>query len=158
MGAWIVRGGSHYPDADTEQEFLTTGSVGIYFGVDRDMTDASRADLWAAVRQFYIRENWHQPGESNDSAMRGVFTRFANQLLTFRDDIQVGDTIIMPRKGTGGHTIARGTVTSDYRWCAEPYPHRRRVCWTEHEMPRESVEYQWASSDQRTVFRVDVGR
>ena len=43
MAIWIVRGGSRWDDA--EQDFLKRGSVGIYFGVDRDINTMSDAAL-----------------------------------------------------------------------------------------------------------------
>ena len=150
MAVWIVRGGSRWGDA--EQDFLQSGSVGIYFGVDRTMDGMSDAVLRGEIRRSYIRE----VAENDINYQPGVVTYYLNQVLAFRDAIQPGDTIIMPRKASGGHTVARGIVDGEYEyWPRKEYGHRRRVQWLEDEIPREDVGLEWYSSDQRTVFRVD---
>ena len=156
MAIWVVRGGDKVGDA--EQEFLDSGSVGIYFGANRDITGMSSADLRLEVERFYVEEI--APESADDVAVKGVVTRFTNQVLTFRDSIQVGDTIVMPRKYFGGHRVARGVVTSEYQWWGlgnyPSYPHRRRVCWSDVEVPRETIGCTWALSNQATIFRIDL--
>ena len=150
MAVWIVRGGSHA--ADAEQDFLESGSVGIYFGVDQSLDGLTEGALRREIRDFYIE--WVD--ERGVQFREGVVTLFLNQVLRFRDEIRRGDTIVMPRKASGGHTVARGIVSGGYEfWGEEDYCHRRRVQWSETEMPKEGVGYEWAPSDQRTVFRID---
>ena len=152
MAVWIVRGGSHV--ADAEQDFLETGSVGIYFGVDQALDRLSDAALRAEIHEFCV---WWA-GERGVEFASGVVTRFLNQVLNFRDGIQRGDTIVMPRKASGGHRVAQGMVTGGYEhWGEVDYRHRRQVQWSETEIPSETVGYDWAPSDQRTVFRIDGG-
>ena len=152
MAVWIVRGGSHV--ADAEQDFLETGSVGIYFGVDQLLDGLSDGDLRGEIQEFCI---WWAEERGVEFQPR-VVTWFLNQVLNFRDGIQRGDTVVMPRKASGGHRVAQGIVAGGYEhWGEVDYRHRRRVRWSETDMPRESVGFDWAPSDQRTVFRIDGG-
>ena len=149
MAVWIVRGGSSLGDA--EQDFLRSGSVGVYFGVDRTLHRMSDEVLRGDIRRSYTRVAL----ENDIDYQPGVVTYYLNQVLAFRDDIQPGDTIIMPRKASHGHTVARGIVDGEYEyWGREYYPHRRRVQWLETEIPREGVGLEWYPSDRRTVFRI----
>ena len=67
-----------------------------------------------------------------------VVTWFLNQVLNFRDGIQRGDTVVMPRKASGGHRVAQGIVAGGYEhWGEVDYRHRRRVRWSETDMPRK---------------------
>ncbi len=114
MAVWVVRGGSKPWDA--VREFLTGGSVGVYFLVDRDISGMGRSSLRAEVEQSYIYDMGLSPQAVVEASLRGVITRFANQLLSFRDSIEIGDTIIMPRKAFRGHTVARGIVDGGYHY------------------------------------------
>ena len=152
MAVWIVRGGSHA--ADGEKDFLDSRSVGIYFGADQSIDGMSDAVLRSEIERFYIR--WIE--DRNVQFRPGVITYYLNQMLAFRDGIQMDDTIVMPRKGFGGHRVAQGMVDGGYEYWGDcEYPHRRRVRWLETEMSRESVGHVWTLSDQRTVFRIDGG-
>ena len=150
MASWIVRGGSRI--ADKEKDFLDTDSVGIYFGVDQPIDEMGGEALLREIERYYVQ----------DCRARGitfsprVVTSFRNQTLAFRDGIQLGDTVIMPRKASRGHTVARGVVRSGCEyWAGKEYPHRRRVQWLDREMPREKTGLTWYPSDQRTVFRIE---
>ena len=128
MSIWIVRGGSRLGDA--EHDFLQSGSVGIYFGADRNISRMSHADLRSDIERFYIRwlEERDEPVEQ--LRVRRVVTSYLNQVLRFRDDIALSDTIVMPRKAFGGHRVAHGVVDGGYDyWGAKDYPHRRKVRW-----------------------------
>lgn len=150
MASWIVRGGSR--KADQEQVCLGTNSVGIYFGVDRRLDGMGREALREEIEHYYVQD-------CKDRGIKfspWVVTFFLNQTLAFRDGIRIGDTVIMPRKASKGHTVARGVVSSrcEY-WEEEEYPHRRRVHWLERNMPRESTGLPWRPSDRRAVFQVE---
>ena len=156
MAVWMVRGGSSRDDA--EQDFLESRSVGIYFGADMDISKASDAVLRSAIRQNYTNYLKEQHKRVKDSAVEAVVTRFLNQVLQFRDDIRLGDTIVMPRKAFGGHRVAHGIVERGYEYRgSERYRHRRQVRWVETEVPRDRIGRVWSLSDQRTVFRIDGG-
>lgn len=162
MAVWIVRGGDKQGDA--EQHFLKSESVGIHFEANQSIVGMSEAELRREIQRSY--EEW-KPGVNNP---KGPVTYYLNQLLKFRDDIQLGDTIIMPRKAARGHRVALGIVVSGYEyWGSADYPHRRRVGWTERESPTvdlgdgyvkleiEGLECSWYTPNRLTVFRVDGG-
>ena len=154
MAIWIVRGGSRWGDA--EQDFLESGSVGIYFGADQNISGMSHADLRSEIKQFYIRYLDERHELVEQSRMQGVVTYYLNQVLKFRDDIGLGDTIVMPRKRFGGHRVAHGVIDGRYEyWDTEDYPHRRQVRWMGREVPRNIIRHDWPLSDRRTVFRID---
>lgn len=153
MATWIVRGGSS--KADQECACLHTRSVGVYFGVDRHLDGMEDEALRAEIERYYIQDC----RERGIKFLPWVVTFFHSQTLAFRNGIQIGDTVIMPRKRSGGHRVARGVVSSECEyWGGEVYPHRRRVDWQEHNVPRESTGLAWRPSDRRTVFRIEEAR
>ena len=144
MTAWIVRGGKKFEDA--EQDFLESASVGIGCGFGQQNADGmSDQVLRTGIQQFDQRR------------VKSVVSGKLTELLNFRDNIRLGDTIVMPRKASRGHRVALGEVTSGYEYWADEewYPHRRRVRWLETDIPREQVGCCWQLSDQRTVFCVE---
>ena len=150
MASWIVRGGSRL--MNREQDFLESGSVGIYFGVDQPIDEMGDEALLREIERYYVQDC----RERGITFSPGIVTFFRNQTLAFRDGIQLGDTIIMPRKASGGHTVARGLAHGGCEyWAGKEYPHRRRVQWLDREMPREKTGLTWYPSDQRTVFRIE---
>ena len=140
---------------DAEPDFLKRGSVGIYFGVDRDISRMSDAALRLEIGDSYTRLLEEQGGRVEQSRVKGVVTYYLNQVLRFRDDLAAGDTIVMPRKAFKGRRVAHGVVVGDYQyWGPEPYRHRRPVRWVGTEVPREQIGHPWRPSDHRTVFRI----
>ena len=147
---------------DAEQDFLTSNSVGIYFGADRNISRMSEADLRSEIEEFYFgllveAVGVEEARRIEPSRIKGVVTYYLNQLIRFRDNIALGDTIVMPRKAFNGHRVARGVVAGEYEdWGPVPYRHRRRIDWADIELPQDEVGYAWRPSDRRTVFRIDV--
>ena len=140
---------------DAEQDFLERGLVGIYFGVGRDISRMSDAALRLEIEQVYTRRLAEGGGLGQQSRVKRVVTYYLNQVCRFRDDIRRGDTIVMPRKAFNGRRVAHGVVVGDYEYCgSDPYCHRRRVRWTEPEVPRGQIGHAWPLSDRRTVFRI----
>lgn len=153
MAVWVIRGGSAL--GLHEEEFLVERSIGIYFCADVDLTDATTSEIRSDVEHHYRLELEHAGIGRNEARIKGVVTFYTNQLLLFRDAVEVGDTVLMPRKRTGGHEVAVGRITSDYEyWDNKAYHHRRQVSWEQESVPRESLPYEWNASDQKTVFRV----
>ena len=153
MAVWVVRGGS--ARGLHEEEFLSEKSIGVYFGADIDLTGATRAEIEADVRDFYLGD-YDSPGKATEpSSVKRVVTRFTNQMLLFRDSIQVGDTILMPRKKSSGRRVAVGQVASCYEfWEGAEYPHRRQVRWEQESVPRDSFPYEWLPTNQQTIIPV----
>lgn len=153
MATWVIRGGSDR--GLHEEEFLAEESTGIYFCADMDLTGANTDRIRWEVDRNYRLELEDAGREMSETRIRGVVTFYTNQLLLFRDAIEVGDTVLMPRKRTGGRMVAVGKITSAYkRWPGWTYQHRRKVSWEREAVPRESLPYQWKANDQKTVFKV----
>ena len=152
MAAWIIRGGSDR--GLHEEEFIESESIGIYFGV---IGTARRPDddLHREIREGYLLWNEERGITMDASRLDGAVTRFLNQVLLFRDAVQPGDTVIMPRKKSRGHAVRRGVVQGGYEfWPNEVYPHQRRVKWETEDMPRGRVPCLWYPSNQQTIFKV----
>lgn len=153
MATWIVRGGSRR--GLYEEGFLQSCTIGIFFGADWDLTNVDDGTLRRNIHQFYVRVLADEGKSFPSSSVKGTVTKFLNQVILFRDVIQPGDTVIMPRKATGGRMVAVGTVEGDYEhWEEEFYPHRRSVRWLEESVPKEQTGLDWYASDQRTVFKI----
>ena len=153
MAVWIVRGGSSR--GLHEEEFLESSSIGIFFGAEEDLTVATEDEIRRDIRQYYIDDLEARGKEMSPSRIEGIVTYYINQVLLFRDSIKPGDTVLMPRKETGGRMVAVGTVTSSYEfWDGKNYRHRRGVKWEQESVPREQFPFEWYASDQRTVFCV----
>ena len=153
MATWIVRGGSRLELY--EEKFLQSSTIGIYFGADLDLTNVDDGTLRRNIHEFCVLAMEDRGESFPSSTVKRTVTFFLNQVLLFRDAIQPGDTVIMPRKATGGRMVAVGTVEGDYEhWADEVYQHRRPVRWLEESVPKEQTGLDWYASDQRTVFRI----
>ena len=153
MAVWVVRGGSRL--GLHEEEFLASDSIGIYFGSDHNIADSTEGEIKRDVQDFYLWYLNERGKKVAPSSIKGVATKFTNQLLLFRDGIELGDTILMPRKGSGGRMVAVGEITSDYDyWDVENYPHRRQVRWKQESVPGESLPYEWGKTNQQTIIKV----
>lgn len=114
---------------------MDSKSVGIYFGADQDITGMSDADLRSEITSFNYLDLEERGGLVEESRIEGVVTYYLNQVLKFRDDIGLGDTIVMPRKASGGHRVAHGVMDGRYEYwggeaipIAGAYAGRRRKC------------------------------
>ncbi len=107
MTVWIMRGGSDR--GLHEWEFIASGTIGINFGV---YETARRPDdeLRREIEWAFLLWNEERGIEMDGSRVDGVVSRFLNQVRSFRDDVQPGDTVIMPRKKSRGHMVRRGQV------------------------------------------------
>lgn len=153
MAVWVIRGGS--AKGLHEEEFLAEQSTGIYFLADLNLTNATTDEIRRDVARNYRAELADSGIGMDEGRIKGVVTFYTNQMLLFRDAVEVGDTVLMPRKRTGGHMVAVGKITSEYEhWPGWEYQHRRRVAWERASVPRESFPYEWQANDQKTVFRV----
>ncbi len=153
MVTWVVRGGSSR--GIYEKEFLKSGTIGIYFGADLDLTNAGDDAIRRSIHQFYVLDMERRGISFPPFTVRRTVTYFFNQVLLFRDGVCPGDTIIMPRKATGGRMVAVGRIEGNYEhWEDESYQHRRKVGWPKESVPKEQTGYTWYASDQRTVFKV----
>ena len=118
MTVWTIRGGSN---SEYEDAFLEKGVVAIDFGLHQSIADFANRD---ALRS-------HIEGESG-----------ANQLWRFCNEVETGDTVVLPRKRT--RQIAVGRISGPYAYQSESAasgaPHTRRVDWQAADIPRSHFD------------------
>ena len=140
MTAWVVRGGSY---GEWEEEALEKGMLSIGFGIEADLTEAQTKD---AVERIVRRAN---PG-----ANPYQISNWTGQLWAFRDGIEPGDLVVMPRKGQP--SIAIGEIIGGYQFLdRNVHQQGREVKWIDREVPRASLDEDLKSSLNTisTVFR-----
>jgi len=152
VAVWVIRGGS--ARGLHEDEFIDSSSIGVYFGVDGDARQSDDV-LRHEIQEHCILWNNERELDMDPSALKGVVSRFLNQVRLFRDGVKKGDTVLMPRKSSKGRMIRRGLVESGYEyWGDEIYRHRRQVRWENTDLPRAAVPYTWTRTNQQTVIKV----
>lgn len=122
MTAWVVRGGKY---GEREEEALENGMLTIGFGVTADLTEAqTREKVQEVVRQAHPDSTPSQIGS------------WTGQLWAFRDGINPGDLVVMPRKGQP--SIAIGEITGGYQFLKDRniHQHGRGIKWINQEVPR----------------------
>ena len=152
MAIWVMRGGS--VRGVHEDEFVESGTIGIYFGVDGDAHRPSEM-LRQEISEHCLWWNSERGLDMDPSVLEGVVTRFLNQTRLFRDSVQPDDTVLMPRKRSGGHALRRGVIDGAYEFRdGGVYPHRRRVRWERTDVHRGSVPYSWSPNSRQTIIKV----
>ncbi len=139
MAVWVVRGGS---EGEYEEEALEKDVVAIGFD-PIDLTDIqTRDELKDSYQQRYPEATSNQIGN------------WAGQLWTFKDQIRIGDLLVMPRKKVW-ELVAVGEVSGGYEYHPEsPFSHRRAVKWINKEVHRDSLDQGFlrSMSSDLTVF------
>ncbi len=158
MAVWIILGGNGPGNA--EREFLATGPIGIGFYIEGDIRGLSRERVRLRTQAGYLRYLRDEGIDARVWRLQGTVTWFLHQVLNFRDTVRIGDTIIMPRKASGGRRIAHDTVAGRYRFTPRArYPHRRRINWIDQDLrPHEIATlypFYEPQSDNRTVIRIE---
>ena len=138
MAVWVIRGGSY------EEEALEDGKISIDYSVMRDLQYVqTREDVRNLVQLDF-------PNEANNR-----IGQITGQLWSFKSSIDIGDLIVMPRKGQP--TIAIGEMAGDYVFLADrpEHFHRRKVTWINKEVARNSLDLDLKGSISSivTVFR-----
>ena len=133
MTVWVVRGGRR---GEFEEAFLSNGLVGIHFGLHQSVLDFENRE---SLREFLIPR-----GRSA-----------ADQLWRFSTEIEVGDTIVLPRKWPKVIAVGRMTGTYEYRPSMDA-PHVRSVNWEALDIPRSNFDQDllFSIGGTMTVFRV----
>lgn len=118
---WLVRAGKN---GERETAALSQGLLAPGFMEVGDLTSAkSRDAVFARVSEAF-------PGEGENK-----LKNFAAQLNQFRNTIEIGDLVVMPRKLTTG--VAFGRVTGPYVYSDDPaLRHIRTVDWKRVDVPR----------------------
>lgn len=122
---WIVRAGAR---GERERTAIDLGRLLPGF---LDVGDLSRLDSRDAILR-------HLKGAMPDEGENRL-RNFAAQLNQFVNQIEVGDYVVMPRKGTNG--VAIGIVTGDYEFDADSgFKHSRTVDWKQESQPRDTFK------------------
>ena len=141
MTVWVIRGGRN---GEREGEALQDGIFGIGFG---QLENLSATLTREAAKQLVQ--------EANPDASARTVSAWTTSVWAFRDGIQNGDLIVMPRKGQ--NTIAIGEMAGDYEYCADTPDsrHRRAVTWINQEVPRDSLkeDLKLSTSGNSTVYK-----
>lgn len=143
MAVWVVRAGRQ---GEFEEFAISNGVAGISFGLEQPITD------------FQDREDLldHQRGIKPGSVSERALGKYASQQWHFVHDLQVGDTLVLPRKQP--KVVAVGKLSGPYRYQPDlEYPHVRPVEWDAVDIPRPSFDPDLLSSfgALSTVFQVN---
>lgn len=124
MASWLVRGGR---EGELEEAALQEGIVLLRWSAMPDLTPVDdRRDLSDLVRATYPLER------------DGTVRSWIGQLWAFRARMQIGDDVVLPRKGEP--VAALGRVTGPYEH--RPGLHVRRVEWGDH-VARDDLPPTW---------------
>ena len=118
MAVWTIKGGS---EGQYEGAFLENGIVAIGFDLAQSIADFPNRD---ALRSHLENQNG------------------ANQLWRFYNEVETGDTVVLPRKRV--RQVAVGRIAGPYAYQPEltgtGAPHTRRVEWQVADIPRSHFD------------------
>ena len=138
MAVWVIRGGLY------EEETLESGKISIGYGITSDLTSAQTKD---DVRKLVQVDHPHA-----DNNRIGQIT---GQAWSLKERIEIGDLIVMPRKGQP--TVAIGEMAGKYVFLTDrpEQGHSREVKWISTETARSSLHEDLKSSlsSDITVFQ-----
>jgi restriction system protein len=143
--AWLVRAGRGGELAD---KVLVENRVLVHWDGSPNLTGLSTQELERGLLSSHPAWNNRQLGQAR------------SQLLAFRDRIQIGDLVAVPRKEN--NLIAVGRVIGDYSFDTKAgpgdFPHFRTVEWINKEVLRSSFDpdIQIHLRNQRTVCLIDA--
>ena len=129
MAAWVIRGGLY------EEETLESGTISIGYSITSDLTGAQTID---DVRKLVQSDHPH--------ANNNRIGQITGQAWSFKERIEVGDLIVMPRKGQP--SIAIGEMAGEYVFLSDrpEQGHSRKVKWINTEAARSSLDQDLKSS------------
>lgn len=123
--AWVVRGDK----GRFEKPALSEGVVILGWDEISDLSKvASPEEVRTALQHAHPAESPYRIGN------------WTGQLWRFRNEISIGDLVVLPRVGGG---LAIGRVTGSYEWRAVgdlPPAHLRTVHWLRTDVPRTEAE------------------
>ena len=119
MAAWMVWGG------DRAEEDVQNGRLALDYGVREDINALDELQLRVALED--IMPDKHI----------STYTKYTGLILSFRDQIQIGDLVVMPRNNNG--PVAIGEVTGAYMFLSNRADHTigRPVRWLSTAVPRD---------------------
>ncbi len=125
MAVWIVRGGNN---GECEATALEYNLALIGWPAMGDLTDVSSRDKMRDILQ-----------QSYPNSPLGRIRNHTTSLWYFRDNIEVGDLIVMPRKGQKIVTVGKVLGEYEYRPDFREYPNVRAVRWMNPEVSTDSL-------------------
>ncbi len=142
MAVWVIRGGSH---GEREEEALHNNVMTIGFGRAQNLADSQ-------TQEDIVRE----VQRDNPNATLKQVAIWSNELWSFKDKIENGDLIVMPRKGQP--YVAIGTMAGSYTFRPQmplELRHGRPVEWINTEVSRNSLpeDLRRSLSANMTVFQ-----
>ena len=140
MTAWIIRGGRY---GEREEEALDNGFLTIGFGIIKSLDNVQTPDEVADCLDL-----------SGDETNPQVASR-VSQVWAFKDGIETGDIVAMPRKGQP--VVAIGRITGEYTYRPEhaDFGHARPVVWINQAVPKSDLPQglQGSMNGLRTIYR-----
>ena len=125
MAVWIVRGGNN---GECEATALEHNLALIGWPAMGDLTDVSSRDKMRDILQ-----------QSYPNSPPGRIRNHTTSLWYFRDNIEVGDLVVMPRKGEKIITVGEVLGEYEYRPEFKEYPNVRMVKWIGPEVGTDSL-------------------
>ena len=126
MTAWIIRGGTN---GELEEEFLENEWVAISYDLFEDLSNVrTKEDLKSLLQRT-----------KKESDARSI-PSWTTRIWDFIHSIDIGDLVVMPRKGK--RIVAIGEMTGEYQYRPEGsmLPHCRVVRWINREVSRDLLE------------------
>lgn len=129
MAVWVVRGG---PNGEREEHNLENSELTIGFAEMPDQSDVHSRE--------HVRESL---GEIHPEWSRRQLGKAAPYLWNFKDGIQLGDIIVMPRKRQS--IVAIGEMVGKYQYRevsdaeSRELSHFRAMNWISDRVPRDSL-------------------
>ncbi|MEO1235285.1 MAG: restriction endonuclease [Planctomycetota bacterium] len=128
MKIWLARGGRH---GQYEQKQIDDGRIYLMWtGLHHDLTGVTDRKEFQKI----LRDTFPQIPDGRVIQNSGQFHLFCRRM-------QVGDLVLMPRKGKG--TISAGTIRSDYKFDAQGgdgFMSYREVDWREDTIPKSNFD------------------
>ena len=136
MAAWVVRGGAF------EAEALSEGLMSVDWDIRQDVGDLAEDEIRQLLQQTYPNKR------------KNEITKYTQEIVSFRDKIEIGDVIVMPQSST----IAIGVASGEYRHLSERPMHMvgRPVKWLAQEIPRDSIGMDLKSglAQRQTIYEI----
>jgi len=142
----LVRLGTQGSFADV---CISQGFIGVDFGINEDLTGRF-PDKWQAFNKQFI-PIWLDANPGKTKVAAGLS---CGMLWSIGRGIVPGDIVVSP---DANGVIHFGTVESEYLYeAAGPLPHRRRVAWSSHTIPRTDLPDEVLNSLKSPLTVVDL--
>ena len=124
MAVWVVRGG----EREDEEEALETGVLALGYGLREDLSNVMS---WQDVQKL-LRDKERGAKDASTGAR-------ARSIWRFKEKIEVGDLVVMPRRSQKTVAIAEMVGEYFFRPRATHLFHGRQVAWINKDMSRDAM-------------------